>query len=102
MINLSPNDRAALAQDHKTSPEELNSLAQDEHYIIRSLVAENKNTSKEALESLAKDPIRLVRWYVALNRNTPENILIEMFRDGEFKDLVIKNANCPAILKIFS
>jgi hypothetical protein len=60
----------SLAVDPYTTPETLDSLANDECNMVRCFVAGNRSTSPETLEHLANDADSLVRANVARNPNT--------------------------------
>ena len=59
-----------LSAKLSTDPEELDKLAGDSDWRVRSYVAENKNTSVETLDKLAEDSNLSVRYYVAKNGST--------------------------------
>ena len=63
-----------LALNPNTPPETLESLANDDNWLVRSHVAGNPNTPIETLERLANDKDWRVRCRVANNPNTPQYI----------------------------
>jgi hypothetical protein len=63
-----------LAVDPYTSPETLDSLANDECNMVRCFVAGNRSTSPEILERLVNDEDSWVRANVARNPNTIQYI----------------------------
>ena len=63
-----------LSVNINTSPETLDSLANDAGPYIRRNVAGNPNTLPETLERLANDGFYWVRYWVAKNPNTPQYI----------------------------
>ena len=60
---------------NSTSAEELEKLAEDEDYYVRSAVAENTNTPASLLDKLADDEEEYVRSAVTRNKNTPAAVL---------------------------
>ena len=63
-----------LALNPNTPTETLESLANEDNWIVRSHVANNPNTPPEVLERLANDEDSYVRYHVAINPNTPQYI----------------------------
>ena len=72
-----------LALNPNTPTETLDSLANEDNWIVRSHVAGNPNTPPETLERLANDKDSYVRWHVAENHNTPQYIK-DYFKINEF------------------
>jgi hypothetical protein len=56
-------------------------------------------SSKDILDHLSNDKDEDVRYYVALNSNTSPQTLRILFE--QFPAAVLRNRNCPAILKVF-
>ena len=61
--------------ENSTSPAELEKLAEDDDYYVRSAVAENPNTPASMLDKMADDEERYVRQNVARNPYTPAFVL---------------------------
>ena len=68
---------------NSTSPAELEKLAEDEDYYVRSAVAENTNTLGLMLDKLGEYEEFLVRSSVAGNPNTPVLLLEKLVEDKD-------------------
>lgn len=88
----------------KSSPKLLASIAQDSDWRIRLAVAENPKTPPEVLRSLAFDTA-MVRSAVASNSSTPQDVLARLARDIEYivREAVAANPEAsPEVIRILA
>ena len=72
-----------LAENPRTAPDTLESLANHKDVNVRRAVAGRQDTPLSALERLAKDSINDVREAVARNRAVPKDVLAVLAVDGD-------------------
>lgn len=77
LSEMSVGERHTLAINTK-SPELLQHLAHDRHFLVRGAVAGNLHTEPSTLDCLSHDISRFVRCDVAKNPNTPVKTLLSL------------------------
>ena len=76
-------ERFTRASLSSTSPDELRTLAADEHKDVRKSVAGNPNTPVEALTHLANDSSPEVRRELASHPNLPAELRAKLMKDSD-------------------
>ena len=77
--------RTWVAVNPNTDSVTLHHLAQDKNARVRACVPRNKNTSPSTLACLAGDASSCVRWEVAMSRNAPADLLGSMVDDCSYQ-----------------